>query len=208
MPNTSYISLRDKFIEYGCFSIYQVLMWDPGFDSNNYTRWCRHGLLVRLRRGWFAFPEMLKAPDFARYIANRIYKPSYISLQTALSFYGMIPEAVTDITSVSTLKTAEFTNKFGTYSYKTIKPELFFGFELKKMQDGRTIPFATPEKALLDLLYLYPEYNTEDSLLELRFDEDYMENELDMGRLREYTDLFKSKALSYRIDTLIKAYGL
>lgn len=208
MPNTSYISLRDKFIEYGCFSIYQVLMWDPGFDSNNYTRWCRQGLLVRLRRGWFAFPELLKAPDFARYIANRIYKPSYISLQTALSFYGMIPEAVTDITSVSTLKTAEFINKFGTYSYRTIKPELFFGFELKKMQDGRTIPFATPEKALLDLLYLYPEYNTKDSLLELRLDEDYMENELDMGRLREYTDLFKSKALSSRIDTLIKAYGL
>lgn len=208
MPNTSYIALRNKFIEYGCFSIYQVLMWAPGFDSNNYTRWCRQGLLVRLRRGWFAFPEMLKAPDFARYIANRIYKPSYISLQTALSFYGMIPEAVTDITSVSTLKTAEFTNKFGTYSYRSIKPELFFGFELKKMQDGRTIPFATPEKALLDLLYLYPEYNTEDSLLELRFDEDYMENELDMGRLREYTGLFKSKALSSRIDTLIKAYGL
>ena len=208
MPNTSYISLRNKFIGYGCFSIYQVLMWDPGFDSNNYTRWCRQRLLVRLRRGWFAFPELLKTPDFARYIAGRIYKPSYISLQTALSFYGMIPEAVADITSVSTLKTAEFENHFGNYTYRSIKPELFFGFELKGMPDGRTIPFATPEKALLDLLYLYPEYNTEDSLLELRFDEDYMENELDMGRLREYTDLFKSKALSSRIDTLIKAYGL
>ena len=73
MPNTSYIALRDKFIEYGCFSIYQVLMWDPGFDSNNYTRWCRQGLLVRLRRGWFAFPEMLKAPDFARYCNKQTY---------------------------------------------------------------------------------------------------------------------------------------
>lgn len=208
MSNTSYITLRNKFIEYGCFSIYQVLMWDVGFDSNNYTRWCKQGLLVRLRRGWFAFPEMLKAPDFARYVASRIYKPSYISMQTALSFYGMIPEVVTDITSVSTLKTAEFTNEFGAYSYRTVKPELFFGFELRKMQDGRTIPFATPEKALLDFLYLYPEYNAAAMMLDLRLDEDFLMNELDLTRLREYSSQFGSKALEARLNTLIKAYGL
>lgn len=208
MSNTSYITLRNKFIEYGCFSIYQVLMWDVGFDSNNYTRWCKQGLLVRLRRGWFAFPEMLKVPDFARYVASRIYKPSYISMQTALSFYGMIPEVVTDITSVSTLKTAEFTNEFGAYSYRTVKPELFFGFELRKMQDGRTIPFATPEKALLDFLYLYPEYNAAAMMLDLRLDEDFLINELDLTRLREYSSQFGSKALEARLNTLIKAYGL
>lgn len=208
MANTSYIAFRNKFIEYGCFSIYHVMMWDPGFDANNYTRWCRQGLLARLRRGWFAFPELLKTPDFARYIAGRIYKPSYISLQTALSFYGIIPEAVTDITSVSTLKTAEFENGFGNYTYRSIKPELFFGFELKKMQDGRAVPFAKPEKALLDLLYLYPEYNTQSSMVELRLDEDYLTNDLDMDRLEEYALLFQSKALSARVDTLIKTYGL
>jgi len=208
MSNTSYITLRNKFIEYGCFSIYQVLMWDVGFDSNNYTRWCKQGLLVRLRRGWFAFPEMLKAPDFARYVASRIYRPSYISMQTALSFYGMIPEVVTDFTSVSTLKTAEFTNEFGAYSYRTVKPELFFGFELRKMQDGRTIPFATPEKALLDFLYLYPEYNAAAMMLDLRLDEDFLINELDLTRLREYSSQFGSKALEARLNTLIKAYGL
>jgi len=208
MSNTSYLSLRAKFIEYGCFSIYQVLMWDDGFDSNNYTRWCRRGLLVRLRRGWFAFPELLKVPDFSRYVASRIYKPSYISLQTALSFYGMIPEAVTDITCVSTLKTAEFTNKFGTYSYRTIKPELYFGFELKRMPDGRTIPFATPEKAILDFLYLYPEYNDTAVMLDLRLDEDYLMNELNHERLREYASQFGSKALVSRLNALIEAYGL
>lgn len=50
--------------------------------------------------------------------------------------------------------------------------------------------------------------NAEDSLLELRFDEDYLENGLNRNRLLEYTGLFKSKALSSRIDTLLKAYGL
>ena len=120
----------------------------------------------------------------------------------------MIPEAVTDITSVSTLKTAEFTNKFGTYSYRTIKPELFFGFELKKMQDGRTIPFASPEKALLDFLYLYPEYNNEASMMDLRLDEDFLMNELGIERIKEYASQFGSKALDARLDTLLHAYGL
>lgn len=208
MQNTSYISFRNQFFELGCISIYQVQMWDPGFDPNNYTRWCRQGLLVRLRRGWFAFPEYLKVPDFERYIAGRIYKPSYISLQTALAYYGLIPEAVTDITSVSTLKTASFNNQFGTYSYQTIKPELFFGYDLKQIQDGRTIAFATPEKALLDFLYLYPEYTTEDAMTDLRLDDDFLQDNLDKKRLGDYCKRFENKALSKRVTTLLSAYDL
>lgn len=208
MANTSYLSFRNKFIDYGCFSIYQVRMWEPEFNANNYTRWCKQGLLVRLRRGWYAFPEFLKVPDFARYIAGRIYKPSYISLHTALSYYGMIPEAVTDITSVSTLKTYAFKNPFGSYSYCKIKPELYFGFELKRMQDGRAIPFATPEKALLDLLYLYPEYNTEEAMLALRLDDAFLQDELDQERLDEYCTRFGNKALNERVNTLKSTYGL
>ena len=110
--------------------------------------------------------------DFALYLSNRIYKPSYISLHTALAFYGIIPEAVTQITAVSSLKTATFENDFGYYSYKKIKKELLFGYELKPFGD-HTIQFAYPEKAILDLLYLYPFYNTEKEMEALRMDEYY-----------------------------------
>ena len=208
VANISYIAFREQFVKYGCFSINQVRIWQSGFEENNFTRWCRQGLLIRLRRGWYAFPECRRIPDFGRYIAGKIYKPSYISLHTALSFYGMIPESVVSINSVSTLKTTSFSNDFGEYTYQSIKPSLFFGFELKKTSDGRSIPFATPEKALLDLLYLYPMYKTEDDMADLRLDEDFLTENLNADRLHEYLSQYNSKALETRVKTMYKAYRL
>ena len=125
----SYIEFKEKLLPEGCFSIHQARLYFPTFDRNNLTRWTKKGLLFRLRQEWYAFPELLQRPDFARYIAGRIYRPSYISLHTALSIYGLIPEAVSSITSVSTLKTARFENAFGQYTYQNVKPELFFGYK-------------------------------------------------------------------------------
>lgn len=137
----TYLEFRTQLFDLGCFSIRQVYAWQPDFDRNNLTRWIKKGLLVRLRQEYFAFSEYLRRPDFAQYIANRIYRPSYISLHTALSFYGLIPEAVVQITSVSTLKTATFRNPFGEYSYKSIKNELMFGYEPRPIADRANAPF-------------------------------------------------------------------
>lgn len=204
----TYLEFREKLFELGCFSIQQVYAWQPDFDRNNLTRWVKRGLLIRLRQEYFAFPEYLRRPDFAQYIANRIYRPSYISLHTALSFYGMIPEAVVQITSVTSLKTATFKNPFGEYSYKNIKPDLMFGYEPRPLVDGKTLLFATPEKALLDLLYLYPFYNDAGELEQLRLDEDYMQEDLNRKRLDEYRIRFGSKALDRRVASLLRIYDL
>lgn len=202
-----YNEFRNSFIEVGCIATYQIMAQYPDFNANNLTRWARQGLLVKLRQGYYAFPEMKGQSDFALYVSNRIYKPSYISLHTALAFYGVIPEAITQITGVSSLKTAEFQNDFGVYTYKTIKPELMFGYELKPF-GNRTIQFAHPEKALLDLLYFYPFYNTEEEMEELRLDEDYLINDIHIDRLDEYTTRFGNKALANRVKLLKKTYLL
>jgi len=107
----------------------------------------------------------------------------------------MIPESVIQVTSVTTLKTASFINDFGEYSYKNVKENLLFGYELKPMADNRTIQFAAPEKALLDLLYLYPFYDREQELEELRLDEDYLHDDLNKDLLMDYCMRFQSKAL-------------
>ena len=125
-----------------------------------------------------------------------------------MSFYGIIPESVPEITSVTTLKTITFSNDFGEYSYKNIRPELMFGYDLRDMEGGRRIMFATPEKAIIDLLYLYPFYNTERDLEDLRLDESYMEDDLNAKRLTEFSDRIGSKALSKRIDMLRKVHNL
>lgn len=214
--NISYLEFREKLLPQGCFSIYQVQAFFPDFNRNNLLRWTEKNYLVKLRRGWYAFSELLKNPDYSRYVANRIYRPSYISLHTALSIYGMIPEAVANITSVTTQKTLNFQNAFGNYFYYTVKPDLFFGFkpvmlpsrnsEINSPQ--QTWLLAHPEKALLDLLYLYPFYNNEEEIEQLRLDEDFLQTGLDLNQLNEYLKLFDNKSLNRKIKILEKIYDL
>ena len=203
-----FLTFKERMYPMGCFNINQVLLWEKDFDRNNLTRWCRRGLLVKLRNQYYAFPEYRQVPDFSRYVANRIYSPSYISLHSALSFYGMIPEEVVQLTSVTTLKTARFENDFGTFHYQNVKTPFYFGFEIKTIQSGRGLLFATPEKALLDLLYLNPYYKTEQDMEELRLDDDYMQNELNIERLNGYLSKIESKTLEQKVKRLMKVYEL
>ena len=115
-----------------------------------------------------------------------------------MSIYGLIPEAVSSITSVSTLKTARFENAFGQYTYQNVKPELFFGYKPVILPLNTAIinapkqawMLAHPEKALLDLLYLYPFYNSEEEI------------NLQMATNNN------NKALDARVKILLKIYDL
>jgi predicted transcriptional regulator of viral defense system len=158
--------------------------------------------------GWYAFPEYRVKPDFAEYIAGKIYIPSYISLHTALAFYGLIPESVVQMTSVTSLKTASFTNEFGEYSYKSVKNDLMFGYFRRPIADGRTTPYATREKALLDLLYLYPFYNTESELLELRLDRDILREKWDRRTWLSMGKRSQCARLEKRMRLFEKVYNL
>lgn len=204
----NYLNFRNKMFDLGCFNLNQVYAWLPDFDRNNFVRWTKNGLLVRLRQGYYTFPEYKSKPDFSLYFANRIYRPSYVSLHSALAFYGMIPEAVLQVTSVTSLKTASFNNEFGEFSYKSVREELMFGYDLKPINDGRTLQLAKPEKALLDLLYLYPFYNSKKEFEDLRLDEDFMHDDLNRKLLEEYVFLFSNKVLEKRVKLLINTYNL
>ncbi|GAA4310865.1 hypothetical protein [Compostibacter hankyongensis] len=204
----NFLKFKNRMFNLACFNVHQIYAWQPDFDRNNLTRWVKKGYLVRLRQGYYAFSEYKVKSDYALFFANRIYRPSYISLHTALAFYGMIPEAVIQVTSVTSLKTISFINDFGEYSYHNVKERLMFGYELKPMADNRTIQFATPEKALLDLLYLYPFYNNAQEIEALRLDEDYLHNDLNKELLTDYSSAFQSKALELRLELFLKTYGL
>jgi len=204
----NYFEFRTKLFNVACFNIDQVYAWQPGFDRNNLSRWANTGRLIRLRQGYFTFPEYKGMPDYALFFGNRIYRPSYISLHTALSFYGMIPESVVDITSVTTLKTRAFTNSIGEYAYRSVKSDLMFGYVLKPLSGGMALQLASPEKALLDLLYLFPEYKSDRDMADLRLDEDFLMNDLNKELLHEYNLRFKSKALDHRVNLLLKTYEI
>ena len=204
----NYLAFKNRMFDLACFNIHQVYAWEPDFDRNNFVRWTKKGLLIRLRQGYYTFPEYKAKPDFSLYFANRIYRPSFISLHTALAFYGMIPEAVVQITSVTSIKTINFTNDFGEYVYKSMREDLMFGYDIKPIADGRTLQIARPEKALLDLFYLYPFYGSARELEDLRLDEFFLQEMLNRKLLEEYLSRFKNNALEKRVLLFIKNYSL
>jgi hypothetical protein len=101
-------------------------------------------------------------------------------------------------------ETVFFQNAFGSYTYHRISANCMFGYELKKFEGQ--VPFviqmATPEKAILDLLHLYPEYSTAEDMLNLRLNEDFMESEIDQKKLLEYEKQIQSPALTKRVNLL------
>lgn len=109
----------------------------------------KSGLFIKLRNGFYMLKD--SAPSLY-FIANKLYQPSYVSLEKALSHYGIIPETVYSTTSITTKPTREFKTPKGIFSYQRIKKEAFIGYEPKEIE-GATVFFAEPEKALADYLY-------------------------------------------------------
>lgn len=113
-------------------------------------RYTKRALLVRYRRGLYALASA-NPPD--PFIANKLYDPSYVSLEFALSYHGVIPETVYEITSVTTRPTCAFVAGGKRYSFRHIKKQAFTGYSTRR-QEGVTFRIAEPEKAYVDLLYL------------------------------------------------------
>jgi predicted transcriptional regulator of viral defense system len=127
---------------------------DPRSIGVQLSRWVSSGKLVQLRRGVYLLPERLRrnrAP--VETIANLLVAPSYVSLERGLSIHQMIPEAVPLVQSVTTGRPGRFVTPVATFEYRHVKPAWFFGYREMEIGQGRAL-VATPEKALLDLLYL------------------------------------------------------
>ena len=87
-------------------------------------------------------------------IANKVVSPSYISLESALSFYGLIPDVTPNPTSVTTARAGNFYAAGRLFIYHHVKPDCFRGF-LKEKYENQIILIASPEKALWDKMYLH-----------------------------------------------------
>jgi predicted transcriptional regulator of viral defense system len=115
-----------------------------------------------------------------------LQKPSYISLEKAMEYYGLIPESVPRYTSVTTKRPGKFISKAGIFEYKHIKPSLFWGYRSVTV-NKQTAFFATPEKALLDYFYLKGMKPTSGYLIEMRLQN---ADKIDLKILAEYSQKF------------------
>lgn len=112
----------------------------------------RKGHIIRVKKGLYIFgKDHRKAPYSREVLANLIYGPSYISLEYALQYYGLIPERVEALTSVTLGRSRKFYTPIGLFLYRKIPLEAFrTGMDRVEMDDGRSFLIALPEKALAD----------------------------------------------------------
>ena len=125
------------------------------------SRWTREGKIIQLRKGFYtlAKPYSSEFPH-SFFLANQITRPSYVSLQSGLAHYGMIPENVPAVTSITTSRPGRKTTLLGTYIYRHIKPGFFTGYSLVPVYRNQSAFIASPEKCLLDLVHLTPQGDT------------------------------------------------
>lgn len=116
----------------------------------------KKGILKPIKQGVYLVNEDLGLRPYSKEIlANLIYGPSYISLETALSNYGFIPERVAATTSICLGRGKSFSTPVGEFEYHHIKESIYpMGVQLKEIFRGAFCQHATPEKSLLDFLYI------------------------------------------------------
>ncbi len=169
------------------------------------SSWLHKGELIRIKKGLYIFGESISREPFSlEVLANLIYGPSAISLNYALSYYGMIPEAVHTITSITNKRNKIFETPVGRFSYRYLSHERYtIGIELLTLDNGINFLIASPEKALCDVITLSAkditfksQQNLEDFLLrDLRIDEDALK-EMNLSLINEITHKYANSRLS------------
>lgn len=198
-----FIDFQSHLAEFPIFSLLDILKMVPDFNRIQLDRWEKKRYLIKIKKGFYCFSQKKNERDFLFYSANKIYSPSYVSLEMALKFYGFIPEEIFQITSVSTKKTADFQTPLGNFTYRQIKPSLYFGYRLVEFGQQKLL-IAEPEKAILDYLYLHPRLKTMDDFEEMRINITECRSQMRVRLFNTYLELFDNKKLSQRANIFLK----
>ena len=133
------------------------------------SRWVTAGRLVQLRRGLYALAAPYRKTEPHPFlVANRLVRGSYVSLQSALAYHGLIPEHVPVTTSLTTGRPQRRDTPFGAFDYHHCSPDRLTGFRVEPLGGGQEGFVATPAKALADLVHLVPGADEDAYLSELR----------------------------------------
>ncbi len=130
---------------------------NPSDVRKQLSRWCAAGKVIQLRRGLYTLAQPYrKATPHPFVIANKLQPGSYVSCQSALAYYAMIPEAVPVTISVTTGRPDRLHTELGDFDFQHIQFSWFRGYNLEALGNNQHTFIAPPEKALLDLVYLQP----------------------------------------------------
>jgi predicted transcriptional regulator of viral defense system len=177
---------------------------DPRIVQLQLSRWVNRGRIHQLRRGLYAIaPPYQKVQPHPFLVANRLQRASYVSLQSALAYYGLIPEIVNIIVSVTAGRPGRLETPLGVFDFRHVQPRLLCGYEMVDL-GGQNALLATPEKALLDLVYLQPGGGSVEHIRGLRLQN---LDRLDPQRLKEQAGVFDSPKIRAAARNILQLIG-
>lgn len=178
---------------------------------NIITRWLKRGDLIQIKKGLYIFgPRLRKTLVSLEVIANQMYGPSYVSCDYALQFHGLIPEAVREITSMTTKRPTTFDTPLGRFSYRHINETRYaVGLAWLPINDRIHALVATPEKALADMLFVKKvAVSDANELLELITESYRIEMEslaqMDLLLMVEIVEHYRHPTINYLLQVLKK----
>lgn len=196
-------TFRHTFSGNQMITLDDILIRFPDIDRKILTRWVSSKKLIHLRRGMYMLPWIEADNHWREQCANALVTPSYISLEYALSLYGLIPEEVITLTSITTKKTQSCSlEKYGRYTYRSIIPRAFTGYKLLT-DKSVSITCATPSKSIVDYLYFHPDYKNEEDFTEWRIHREIVKEACSREELRTMAKIFLNKRLTTQVENFI-----
>jgi len=201
-----YLDLKIQLKDFPIFSIKDIEKMDLSFHKQRLSEWQRKDYVKKICKSFYIFADLEINEKILFTIANRIYKPSYVSLEMALSVYGLIPEAVYGITSVTSQRTKNIKTPIGDFIYRHIQSNLMFGYELRE-HNGYHYQVAEIEKAILDYLYFNSKINDAESFEGVRFNIIEAKEKINIEKFNKYLRAFNNKALEKRANKFLTYIG-
>ena len=174
---------------------------DPAAIRLQLDRWVKRGRIIRLRRGLYQLDRpYCKVQPHPFLLANRLKRASYVSCESALAYYGLIPENVPQVTSATTGRPERLSTPLGDFSFRHLKPAAFFAYRSLD-REAAQVSLATPEKALLDQVYLNASGDSRAYLAGLRLQN---LSQLDAASLKTLTARFDSPSVTKALPIILE----
>ena len=198
-----YLNFYNSLKSFTVFSLNDIRRVERGFYRPRLIEWQRKGYLKKLTRGYYIFSDLQVDEGVLFEISNKIYAPSYVSLQMAFAYYGFIPESVYGVTAVATRRTYQFQTPLAKFVFRTIKPDMFFGYDLVEHR-GKFFKMASPEKAFIDHLYLNASIRAREDFEGIRINRDVFSRRIDRRLIERHALRSGQPGLPERVKLLLE----
>jgi len=190
----TYLEFRKIAGNQRVIDIRNVVTYCHEFDRRRLYEWQQKGYIYKIVNDFYVFAETEPDDTLLKNIASRIYQPSYVALESAMAYYHFIPEAVFQTISMTTQRNKLLTTRFGDFRYRSIKRDLFFGYNAVEAQNDRFF-ISDPEKTMLDMLYFIPGSDQRAVLEGLRLNIQELRAVIDIDKMKRYLGIFSSRKM-------------